>query len=180
MRSYALLVALVLLPPALGLAQATAPAAPPSPPDRATILKDAREIMAAARFCAFITLGPDGRAQARAIDFFAPEDEMTVWLATKAATRKVAEVKRNPKATVYCYDPKGPGYVTILGDAAVVTDPAEKARRWKDDWAAFYDDRNRGADYVLIRVKPVRLELVSYGHGVLGDPKTWRPVEVLF
>ena len=149
-------------------------------PDRATLLAAARDVMQTARYCAFITFGPDGRAQARAVDAFAPEDDLTVWVATKPATRKVAEVRKDPRVTLYYYEPKGPGYVTLLGDAQVVDDPAEKAKRWKEEWAAFYSDRNRGADYVLLRVRPRRLEVVSYGKGLLGDPVSWRPFEVLF
>ena len=37
----------------------------------------------------------------------------------------------------------------FVGRAEIVDDPAEKAKRWKDDWAAFYSDKNRGADYTL-------------------------------
>jgi hypothetical protein len=75
---------------------------------------------------------------------------------------------------------RGPGYVTLLGRAAVVSDPAEKAKRWKEDWAAFYKDKNRGDDYVLIRVTPFRLEIVSYGQGLLDDPASWRPLSIEF
>jgi len=77
--------------------------------------------------------------------------------------------------TLYYYEPSGPGYVTVLGRAVVVGDPAEKAKRWKEDWAAYYKDKNRGDDYVLIRVTPFRLEIVSYGHGLLNDPRRGAP-----
>jgi general stress protein 26 len=74
--------------------------------------------------------------------------------------------------------PSGAGYVTLLGRAVIVTDPAEKARRWKEAWASFYDDRNRGDDYTLIKVTPSRLEIVSLAHNIINDPVTWRPVIV--
>ena len=170
-------------PPASSAPAVASPAAAPpavATPDRATLLAAARDVMQTARYCAFVTFGPDGRAQARAVDAFAPEDDLTVWVATKPATRKVAEVRKDPRVTLYYYEPKGPGYVTLLGDAQVVDDPAEKAKRWKEEWATFYSDRNRGADYVLLRVRPRRLEVVSYGKGLLGDPATWRPFEVVF
>ena len=170
--------------PALFLALAgLAPAAlaeGPAPPDRATLLKAARELMEKARFCALVTNAENGYPQARAIDAFAPEADMTVWIATNPVTRKVAEVKRDPRVTLYYYEPAGPGYVTLQGKATVVALPAEKAKRWKEDWAAFYKDRNHGEDYVLIRVTPVRLEIVSYGHGLLNDPASWRPLAVEF
>ena len=170
--------------PALFLALAgLAPAAlaeGPAPPDRATLLKAARELMEKARFCALVTNAENGYPQARAIDAFAPEADMTVWIATNPATRKVAEVKKDPRVTLYYYEPGGPGYVTLQGKATVVADRAEKAKRWKEDWAAFYKDENRGEDYVLIRVTPVRLEIVSYAHGLLNDPASWRPLTVDF
>jgi hypothetical protein len=49
-----------------------------------------------------------------------------------------------------------------------------------EDWAAFYTDKNRGDDYVLIRVRPRRLEIVNYRDGLLNDPKTGRPIVVEF
>jgi general stress protein 26 len=143
--------------------------------DRAGLLKAAREVMAAARYCTLITLGGDAHPQARIVDPFEPEADMTVWIATNPATRKVAEVRLDPRVTLLYFDSKGPAYVTLLGRANVVDDPAEKAKRWKEEWAQFYRDRNRGADYVLIRVTPRRLEIVSYPHGILNDPANWRP-----
>lgn len=50
----------------------------------------------------------------------------------------------------------------------------------KEDWAPFYKDRNRGDDFVLIRVEPRRLEIVSEAHGLLNDAKTWRPLSLDF
>jgi PPOX class probable F420-dependent enzyme len=131
----------------------------PGGAERPAVLKAARELMEKARFCALVTIGEDGHPQARAVDAFAPAEDMTVWIATNPVTRKVRELAKDTRATLYYYEPSGPGYVTVLGRAVVVSDPAEKAKRWKDDWAAYYKDRNRGDDYVLIRVTPFRLEI---------------------
>jgi uncharacterized protein (TIGR02246 family) len=157
-----------------------AQAEPPPAPERATVLSAAREVMGKARYCALVTLDPVGHPRARAMDPFAPEADLTVWLATKAVTRKVEQIRADPRVTLFYFDPSGPGYVTLLARAELVTDPTEKAKRWKEDWATFYADENRGEDYVLIRCTPIRLELVSYGHGLLGDPETWRPIAVEF
>lgn len=147
----------------------------PTEPGKDQLLKAAREVMAAARYCAFITVGEDAHPQARIMDPFEPEADMTVWLATNPATRKVAEVRRDPRVTLLYFDSKGPAYVTLVGRASVVDDAAEKAKRWKEEWAQFYRDGNRGADYLLLRVAPRRLEIVSYPHGILNDPENWRP-----
>jgi general stress protein 26 len=153
---------------------------PNAAPERAAVIAAARDVMQAARYCALITIGPDGFSQARTVDAFAPEDDLTVWIGTNRVTRKVGEIRTNPRVTLYYFDAAGMNYVTVLGTAEVVDDPAMKAKYWKEDWASFYEDRNRGDDYVLIRVRPVRLEIVSYTHNLINDPQTWRPITIEF
>jgi general stress protein 26 len=144
-------------------------------PSRDTLIGAARAIMNAARYCAVMTLDASGRVQARAIDAFPPEPDMTVWFATNPASRKVEEIRRDPRVTLYYFDARAPeeGYVTLLGRARLVDDPAEKRRRWKDGWEAFWPDRNAG--YLLVEVTPDRLEIVSPRRGIEGDRRTWRP-----
>lgn len=155
-------------------------AAAPPVPSRAVIIEAAKEMMTKSRYCALVTLGIDGHPQAREVDAFAPDADMTVWIATNPVTRKTNEIKRDPRVTLYYAVDGGGGYVTIVGRAEIVDDPAEKAKRWKEDWGAFYSDKNRGADYTLIRVRPTRLEIVSYAHKLLNDPKTWKPITLEF
>jgi len=181
----ALLLAFAFVP---SLAQA----APPAPqqdegahraaaaPSQESVLAAAREIMAAARYCDLVTVAEDGRPQARIVDPFAPEDDFTVWAATRPMTRKVAQIRAHPQATLLWFDRESLSYVTLLGDAELVDDPAEKAARWKPEWAGFYEDENRGDDYLLIRVRPRRIEVVSFGRGIESDPVTWLPTAVDF
>jgi PPOX class probable F420-dependent enzyme len=166
---------------ALAIAAAAAAVAaqesrPAARPGRTAIVAAAREVMERARYCALITLGSDGQPQARAIDAFAPEDGLVVWIATRPVTRKVAQIRRDPRVTLYYYDAADPGYVTLIGRAEIVTDPAEKAKRWKQEWASFYRDANRGDDYMLIKVTPLRVEVLSTRLGIINDPVTWEPV----
>ena len=147
-------------------------------PDRSAVLKAAREVMLKARYCDLVTIGPGGQPQARPVDPFPPEDGLVVWIATNPASRKVREIRDDARVTLMYLDPAGDGYVTLIGKATLVNDPVEKARRWKDDWLAFYKDKNRGDDYLLIRVIPSRVEIVSGAHGIANDPRTWRPVSV--
>ena len=130
--------------------------------------------MQKARYCAFVTMGEDGYPQARVVDPFSPDEDMTIWVGTNPLTRKVAQIKRNPHVTLFYFHTASYGYVTVLGQAVLVADPAEKAKRWKAEWSGLYKDRE--TDYLLIKVKPVRLEVLSPAHGLMSDPKTWRPV----
>ena len=111
--------------------------APAKPPSRTELLAAAKEMMEAAGYCALITNGEDGHPQAREVDAFPPEEDLTVWIATKAATRKVGQIRTDPRVTLYYQVPSGAGYVTLFGRAVIVTDPAEKGRRWKDAWKKY-------------------------------------------
>lgn len=133
----------------------------------------ARRIMTAARYCALVTIGEDGRPQARTMDAFPPDDRFVVWMATNPRTRKVREIRRDPRVTLYYFDAGARGYVTLVGTARLVDDPEEKARRWKPGWEAFYPDRDRS--YLLIEVTPERLEVSSPADGIDNDPVTWLP-----
>jgi PPOX class probable F420-dependent enzyme len=146
-----------------------------SVPDRAATIKAARHVMQQARYCGLITIGSDGQPQARVVDPFPPEEDFVVWLATNPKTRKVAQIRHDPRVTLYYFDPADPGYVTLFGRAELVDAPEEKAKRWKEEWSSFYNENNKGSDYMLIRVTPYRIEVVSYSQGLVNDSETWAP-----
>jgi general stress protein 26 len=160
-----------------GLTAAGQPATPRGPL-RADLLRAAREIMQAARYCALITVDDTGRSRARTMDAFPPDENMTVWMATNPKTRKVAEVRRDPRVTLYYYDAASQSYVTITGRARLVDDKVEKQKRWKEEWKSFYPDRD--ASYLLIAVSPEQLEVLSPSRGIGNDPVTWKPPVVEF
>lgn len=145
---------------------------------REALISAAREIMTTTRYCALITKGGNGRVHARTMDAFAPEADMAVWLATNPRSRKVAEIRRNPKVTLYYFDRESSAYVTLYGTARLVNDKNEKAKRWKEDWKTFYPDRHKS--YLLIKVTPERIEVVNVNKGVVGVSPTWQPLSVDF
>jgi len=147
-------------------------------PARAQVIAAAKDIMQQARYCTLITIGPDGQPQARIVDPFLPDVDLAIWIATNPLTRKVQEIRRDPRVTLLYFSPATFEYVTVLGTAVLDTDAAQKAAHWKAEWAALYKDQNRGEDYLLLRVKPSRLEVVSTRRGINNDPQTWRPVTV--
>jgi general stress protein 26 len=148
--------------------------------DRADVLKAAREVARKARYATFVTIGEDGQPQARIVDALGPDEDFNVWVGTNPATRKVAEIAKNPRVTLTFFDPSLPAFVTLLGSASVVTDPAVKAQHWKDAWSPFYKNEHRGADFALVKFVPRRLEIVSEAHGFANAPGNWRPVSVEF
>src|SRR5512140_566868 len=148
--------------------------------DRDAVLKAAREVARKARYATFITIGPEGQPQARIVDALGPDEDFDVWIATNPATRKVAEIAKDPRVTISFFDPALPAYVTLTGSASVVADPAVRAKHWKEAWSPFYKNEHRGADFVLLKVVPRRLEIVSEAHGLINEPGNWRPVSIEF
>jgi len=142
------------------------------------LIAAAREIMTTTRYCALITIDSRGRANARTMDAFAPDDQMIVWLATNPHSRKVAEIRRHPRVTLYYFDRENQAYVTLYGIARLVNDANEKTRHWKEEWKAFYPNREK--DYLLIEVRPLKLEVVNTKTGLVGDARTWRSPSVNF
>jgi len=162
---------LSLLLPALSAAQ--------EQPSRSQILAAGWDVMQKAGFCSFVTIGNDGHPQARVVDPLGPVEDSTVWVATNPLTRKVDQVRRDPRVTLLCFEAATSSYVTILAKAAVVADVAEKARRWKASWTPFYPGGAK-SDAVLIRLTPSRMEVVSEARGITPDPRTWLPLAVTF
>ncbi len=129
--------------------------------------------MIAARYCSLITLGEGNQPQARIVDPTEPDASLTVYVATNPRSRKVREIRKDPRVTLLYFDPVRQGYVTLIGRAAEVTG-SEKAAHHKADWQGFFA-LDRPDTYTLYRVVPARVEVVSSRDGLSGDPVTWRP-----
>ena len=142
------------------------------------LLSAARGMIIDIRYCTLITQAADGTADARTMDPFPPDSTFTIWFGTNRHSRKVAQIRANPQVTLHWFDPADPGYVVIKGRATVVDDAALEARFWKDEWEGFYPDR--AGTYVVIRVVPQHLEIVSTRRGILGDPASWKVPAVQF
>jgi general stress protein 26 len=145
---------------------------------RDELIAAAREIISTARYCALITQGANGLAHARTMDPFPPDNHLVIWFGTNPKSRKVAELRRHRRVTLYYFDRDSPAYVTITGFARLVNDRAEKAKHWKDEWKAFYPNRDRA--YLLIAVTPQVLEVVNEKKGIVGDAELWTPPTVRF
>jgi len=138
----------------------------------------ARELIHSAGICTLITLDENGEARARAMDPFLPENDFTIWFGTNANSRKVKQIKNDPRVTLYYLDSDGSGYVTIQGIAELIDDSQAKEKWWKEEWAAFYPNKER--DYLLIKVTPKSMEVLSPPRGINNDPLTWAPPVILF
>jgi general stress protein 26 len=146
--------------------------------ERDSLITAAREMIAETRYCALITLDKSSHPQARTMDPFLPQEDMVIWMGTNPQSRKVDEIKNDPRVTLYYEIAGGGGYVVLKGQAQLVDDPELKSHYWKKEWEQFYPDQNK--NYTLIKMIPKRLELVDYKRGFVGDSKTWAAPSVEF
>jgi len=123
-------------------------------------------------------LDENREARARAMDPFLPENDFTIWFGTNANSRKVEQIKNDSRVTLYYLDTDGSGYVTIQGIAELINDSQAKEKWWKEKWDAFYPNKEK--DYLLIKVTPKSMEVLSPPRGINNDPVTWTPPKVFF
>jgi general stress protein 26 len=143
-----------------------------------TIYVAAREIMKETTYCGFVTIDATGQPQMRTMNPFPANDEFITWFATSRSSRKVLEIKANPKVCVYFADhTSAKGYVSITGTAEVIDDKALLVKMKRGYWESIPDWQN---NFVLIKVMPVTMDVINYKHGLVNDPKTFRAPSVIF
>ncbi|MGE3540453.1 MAG: pyridoxamine 5'-phosphate oxidase family protein [Candidatus Tectimicrobiota bacterium] len=136
----------------------------------AAVLAVIRETLAQVEFCFLITLGVSGQANARLMQPFAPEADLSLWLGTSPASRKVLDIRREPRVTLAFHQAPVPAYVTCQGTAEIVADLATRQRYWREDWRAFFPDGPSGEGYGLLRVVPQRFEVLHFPQQITPAP----------
>jgi general stress protein 26 len=147
-------------------------------PIKKNIKEIAKEIMTNAKNCAFITIDSLGVAHARAMDPFLPEEDFTVWMATKPSSLKIKQLQGNNNVTLYYFEKESVSYVTLQGTASIVNSQNEKEKFWKKEWKNFY--KNRTSDYALIKFIPKVGNVISEKYKILGDSITWETPKINF
>lgn len=140
--------------------------------------KIAREIIHSRGTCALITLDKEGRPRVRMMDPFTPEEDFTIWFGTNPKSRKVVQLKNDERITLHFAAEDQSGYVSIYGKAQLVDDADSKEKYWKKKWEDFYPNYPEG--YMLIKVTPEWMEVVSIPDGVVGNTVTWQPDAIEF
>ena len=138
----------------------------------------AKEIINATHYCALITIDSTGQPQVRTMNPFPVNDELITWFATSRTSRKVAELKKNPKVCVYYADHvNAKGYVSITGTAEVIDDKALLIKMKREYWNGI---PNWQDIFVLIKVVPKSMDVINYKHGLNNNPQTFKAPSISF
>lgn len=153
------------------------PAPQPAGSNHTETLQAAREIMLTGT-CTLVTVNANAQPFARVMDPLDPDENFVVWLATNPLSRKLLHIDTNSNVVLHYVDQFDNGYVSLYGTAELIRDSTVLRKQWKPEWDQFY--KNRNTDCVLIKVKPVRVEVINYKAGITGDSVTWQPAVVTF
>jgi len=112
------------------------------------------------------------------MDPFVTNNGFIVYLVTNPKSRKVQEIKNNPRVSLTFQNKSQESYVTIKGRAFLIQDLDSKEKFWKKKWTPYYKDIDKNA--LLIKVIPLSMEVVNSSKGIVGDKETWSPAKITF
>jgi general stress protein 26 len=144
---------------------------------RDTMFVAALEIMHDTHYCAFVTIDSTGQPQVRTMNPFPANNELITWFATARTSRKVKELRHNPKVCIYYADHvSAKGYVNITGIAEVIDDKELLKKMKRDYWEGI---PNWQDIFVLIKIVPKTLEVINYKHGLNNNPDTFKAPSIV-
>lgn len=137
-----------------------------------TLFLAALEIMRETTYCALVTVDSTGQPQVRTMNPFPANDDLVTWFGTTRYSRKVREIRNNPKVAVYYADHlNAKGYVNISGIAEIIDNRDLLMKMKRAYWENIPDWKE---DFVLIRIVPVAVEVINYKHRLTNAPKTFK------
>ena len=90
------------------------------------------------------------------------EDDLSVWVTTFCSSRKVKQIKENPRACLsFVEHPQGNKAVTVIGKCEMVPDMEEKKRIWEladFDLSQYFPEGVEAKEYCLLKVSIDKIE----------------------
>ena len=119
------------------------------------------DIMKKTNLFAFLATGDGDQPRVRPV---APivEDDMSIWVATSAASRKVKQIKQNPKISLaFVRHPEGEKAATVIGEAEIIANLEHKKRVWglaPYDLLKYFPNGPESEDYCLLKINVGKIE----------------------
>lgn len=106
----------------------------------------------------------------RLVQHLRVDDDATIWIGTSPRTRKVLEITASPRVTYAVEDRAKFAYASLSARAELVDDVAKREELWDPGLQAFFPEGPGGDDFVVVRLVPLDLEVMSFVDGVHPDP----------
>jgi general stress protein 26 len=99
------------------------------------------------------------------------EEDMSIWITTRSTSRKVKQLRENPKICLaFVEPPDGDKSATVIGEARIIQDIRKKRRVWKlapFDLYEHFPDGPDSSDFCLLKIVIRRIEWRNRGVGPL-------------
>ena len=106
------------------------------------------------------------------------EDDMSIWVTTRSTSRKVKQLRKNPKICLaFVEPPDGDRAAIVIGEAQIIPDIEKKKRVWKLAPFDLYEHFPNGPDsndFCLLRIIVKRIEWREIG---TGAAKIYEPAQ---
>ncbi|MDH4067898.1 MAG: pyridoxamine 5'-phosphate oxidase family protein [Dehalococcoidia bacterium] len=97
------------------------------------------------------------------------EDDMSLWVTTRSTSRKVKQLRENPKICLaFVEPPDGDKAATVIGEVRIIPDLEKKKRVWKLAPFDLYEHFPHGPesdDFCLLKIVIKRIEWREVGTG---------------
>lgn len=129
-----------------------------------------RATVSRTKYCFLITPGQGGSPTARLVEPLADLDELTFFIGTHPASRKVKQIAESNAVTLAFSNTDEDANLVIYGTATVSDAPEVKQQYWKSTWRLFFPEGPEGDDYVVIRVQAEKIEILNFQRNVIPEP----------
>jgi len=90
------------------------------------------------------------------------EDDMSIWVTTRSTSRKINQLRENPKICLpFVEPPEGDKSATVIGEAQIIPDLEKRRRTWKlapFDLYEHFPDGPDSDDFCLLKIIPKKIE----------------------
>lgn len=117
----------------------------------------------------FLTTGGGSRST-RLVQHLLVEDDATVWVSTSPRTRKAEEIRTTADAVYAVEDRTTAAYAVLYAECRLVDDPDRRTALWLGAHAPYFPQGPLGDDFVLIRLRPYRIELMDFARAIHPAP----------
>ena len=106
------------------------------------------------------------------------EENASVWVTTFSNSRKVRQIKQNPKVCLaFVEQPRGDKAATVIGEAKMEASVEEKKRVWKlatFDLSEYFTDGPESKDFCLLKII---VKKVEWRDSWTGKVKIYEPAQ---
>lgn len=102
-------------------------------------------------FVSVATFGSDGWPNVRILVVAAKDDVDSLWFATATDSKKISEIRNNPKCAVYGFDMEAMTEFRLFGNIELLSDPASRRKIWRDEFIQHFPDGVDSPSMIILR-----------------------------